>query len=57
MIKFLKKALDAALGSHFGHLTYSLIMIFYVITLFPAIIKAVCGTKEDDQEVPRNKAA
>jgi hypothetical protein len=32
-------------------------MIFYVITLFPAIIKAVCGTKEDDQEVPRNKAA
>ena len=28
MIKFLKKALDAALGSHFGHLTYSLIMIF-----------------------------
>jgi hypothetical protein len=57
MIKFMKKALDAALGSHFGHLTYSVIFILYVMALFPAIIKAVCGTKEDDGKIPLNKAA
>lgn len=41
MIAFFRPVLDGALGSHWGHFVYNAILVFYCITVFPAIIKAV----------------
>lgn len=46
MIKYMKAPLDQALGSHWGHFTYTMIVVMYVIALFPLIIKLICGNKE-----------
>ena len=43
MINFLCPPLDAALGSHWGHFMYQFIFVMFYVTLWPAVIKAVCG--------------
>ncbi|MCR5793844.1 MAG: phosphatase PAP2 family protein [Solobacterium sp.] len=50
MIRYMKPALDAVLGSHWGHLVNTVILVFYVIALFPLIIKSVSGKKETGQD-------
>ncbi len=43
MMLFLHIPLDAALGSHWGHFAYSVILVMYIIALYPLVIKKVCG--------------
>ena len=38
MMLFLKNWLDALLGAHWGHFTYSIIAVLYCIALYPALI-------------------
>lgn len=42
-IAFLRAPLDQMLGTHWGHFTYNFICVFYIIALYPAIIKATCN--------------
>ena len=50
MINYMKAPLDEALGSHWGHFTYTFIVVMYCIAGVPAIIKMVSG-KEEPAEV------
>ena len=38
MIKFMKAPLDGLLGSHWGHFTYSFIVVLYCVALWPLVI-------------------
>ena len=42
-IAFLRAPLDQMLGTHWGHFTYNFICVFYIIALYPAIIKVTCN--------------
>lgn len=46
MIQFLKAPLDGLLGSHWGHFTYSFIVVFYCVALWPLVIKLITGREK-----------
>jgi len=41
MIQFMKAPLDGLLGSHWGHFTYSFIVVLYCVALWPLVIKLI----------------
>ena len=45
IITFLGKPLDAALGSHWGHFVNNFVTVFYIVALYPLIIK-LCGSQK-----------
>ena len=47
MIKFMKPPLDNLLGTHWGHFTYTFILVLYCIALWPLVMKAVGKGKEE----------
>jgi len=46
MIQFMKAPLDGLLGSHWGHFTYTFIVVLYCIALWPMVIKLVTGRQK-----------
>ena len=46
MIQFMKAPLDGLLGSHWGHFTYSFIVVFYCVALWPLVIKLITDRKK-----------
>jgi len=48
MIKFMKHPLDELLGSHWGHFTYSFIVVNYCVALWPLVIKLITGRKKTE---------
>ena len=47
IITFLGKPLDAALGSHWGHFVNNFVTVFYIVALYPLIIKLCGGQKAE----------
>ena len=56
IIGFLKAFLDGLLGSHWGHFCYSVILVFYIITLYPLVIKLICNRKNEEKSAPAEAA-
>jgi len=48
MIKFMKAPLDGLLGSHWGHFTYSFIVVLYCVALWPLVIKLIMGKGKEE---------
>ena len=46
MIRFMKAPLDGLLGSHWGHFTYTFIVVLYSVALWPLVIKLTTGRKK-----------
>ena len=47
MIKYMEAALDGLLGSHWGHFTYSFIVVLYSVALWPLVIRLVGGCRRE----------
>ena len=45
MMLFLKNALDSFLGDHWGHFTFTIILMLYCVALYPALINLYHGIK------------
>ena len=49
MIRYMKAPLDGLLGSHWGHFTYTFIVVLYSVALWPLVIK-LCGKPKAEQQ-------
>lgn len=49
MFLYMKSALDSVLGTHWGHFLFTVIMVFYVIVLFPLIIRSAAENEKTDR--------
>ena len=49
MIRYLRAPLDGLLGSHWGHFTYTFIVVLYSVALWPLVIK-LCGKTRAEQQ-------
>ena len=51
MLTWLRSPLDGLLGSHWGHFSFNVIVVFYIIALVPFLIKLICGSDDSAQGV------
>lgn len=56
MLTYMKAPLDGLLGSHWGHFTYSFVIVVYCVLLVPAIIKLACARGADAEVVGAESA-
>ena len=49
MIRYMKAPLDGLLGSHWGHFTYTFIVVLYSVALWPLVIK-LCGKPKAEKK-------
>ena len=49
MIKLMKATLDGLLGTHWGHFTYSFIVVLYCVALWPLVIKLTENRRREKQ--------
>ena len=50
MISYQRAALDAMLGSHWGHFFHNFIVVFYCIAIFPLVIRLVGGQRTEEEK-------